>query len=71
MELMEGGKTYGKHKLKVRAYIKAKKLIRKAKKTFPTKRYVINLQYATVAKLHCYKNLPDFVIYDCGAIGTC
>ena len=38
MELMEPAKTYGKHKLKVRAYIKAKKLIRKAKKTFPTKR---------------------------------
>jgi hypothetical protein len=47
MELMEGGKTYGKHKLKVRAYIKAKKLIRKAKKTFPTKRYINNNIIAT------------------------
>jgi len=36
MEL-EGGKSYNKHKLKVYAYIKAKRLIRKANKTFSNK----------------------------------
>jgi len=36
MEL-EGGKSYNKHKLKVYAYIKAKRLIRKAEKTFSNK----------------------------------
>ncbi len=34
---IEGGKTYGKHKLKVLAYIKAKRLIRKQNKTFSNK----------------------------------
>jgi hypothetical protein len=52
MELVEGGKSYGKHKLKVRAYIKAKKLIRKAKKTFPSNRWVGRSVRSSLKQLH-------------------
>ncbi len=52
MELVEGGKSYGKHKLKVRAYIKAKKLIRKAKKTFPSNRWVGRLVRSSLKQSH-------------------
>ena len=34
---IEVGKSYNKHKLKVYAYIKAKRLIRKQNKTFSNK----------------------------------